>query len=225
MIVFLFLFSLLFSQPRPTLKIDKCALEEKLQTLGLVDVQTGSKRILVSLKYSTTDNFVGYDVYGCITRAYLQKQASQKLQLAASMLEKERPDLYLLIYDAARPVWAQKILWDSIKKPEHLKHVYVANPKRGSIHNYGCAVDLTICDAKGKPLDMGTAFDSFGNLAQPRMENTHVKNGLLKKFQIDNRKLLRSIMLKAGFGITSSEWWHFNFCSLNSAKSKFEIIP
>jgi len=201
-----------------------CKAEEQLEKLGLIDIQKLKPEIRVDLKYSSRDNFVGIDVYGCLSKAYLQKPVAQKLAKAAEILKSEKPGFFLLVYDAARPKWAQQILWDSIKKPESLKHIYVANPKRGSMHNYGCAVDLTVVDSKGIPLDMGTKFDYFGNLAQPRLEQKNFKKGLLSKTQMANRALLRSVMGKAGFNHTSSEWWHFNYGSLNLAKSKFSLI-
>ena len=201
-----------------------CEMELQLQKVGLVDIQKVNSKIQVDLKYSSKENFIGYDVYGCMTKAFLQKEAAAHLSFAANFLEKENKGFRLLVYDAARPLWAQKILWDSLKKPESLKQIYVANPKRGSIHNYGCAVDLTIVDKNGKPLDMGTAFDFFGNLAQPRLEKSLLKKGLLSPAQYANRVLLRQVMLHAGFSITSSEWWHFNFGSLNLVKKKYRII-
>lgn len=86
-------------------------------------------------------------------------------------------------------------------------------------------MDLTLAYSNGKPLDMGTDFDYFGNLAQPRLENENLRKGLLTKVQIKNRQLLRKVMQEAGFQMTSSEWWHFNFCSLKAARKKFKIIP
>ena len=201
-----------------------CALELQMQKSGLIDIQTQNSKIRVDLRYSTKDNFIGFDVYGCMTKAYLQKQAAEHLSLAANFLEQEKRGFQLLVYDAARPAWAQKILWDSLKKPESSKHIYVANPKRGSIHNYGCAVDLTVVDRKGMPLDMGTEFDFFGNLAQPRLEKSLLKKGILSQAQYANRLLLRKVMLKAGFSITSSEWWHFNYGSLKMVKNKYKMI-
>ncbi len=202
-----------------------CPAEKKMESLGLVDVQTINPAIKVSLAYSGKDNFMGFDVYGCLSKAYLQREVALKLSMAQDFLRRENSGESLLVWDAARPVSAQKILWDSIKKPEKVKYVYVAHPKKGSIHHYGCAVDLTIADEKGHPLDMGTAYDYFGLTAQPRMEQRLQKEGKLSRLQIANRKRLRRIMQKAGFMPISSEWWHFNFCSLARAKSKYKPVP
>jgi D-alanyl-D-alanine dipeptidase len=216
---------LLQFQPSGIHRNSSCAAEEKMKSLGLVDVQTINPAIKVSLAYSGKDNFIGFDVYGCLSKAYLQKEVAIKLSMAQQLLQKEKPGQSLLVWDATRPVIAQKILWDSIKKPEKIKHVYVAHPKRGSIHHYGCAVDLTIADEKGHPLDMGTAYDHFGLTSQPRMERRLQKEGKLSAVQIANRKRLRRIMQKAGFMPISSEWWHFNYYSLARAKSKFAPVP
>ena len=220
---FLFFFSIGITSPSNV--PEPCEAEQMLKKLGLVDLQEIDRSIQVELKYSTADNFLKFDVYSCLSKAYLQKEVAAKLSGASDMLKKTNPELSLLVYDAARPSWAQKLLWDKIDKPESSKHIYVANPRRGSIHNYGCAVDLTLAYSNGKPLDMGTDFDYFGNLAQPRLENENLRKGLLTKVQIKNRQLLRKVMQEAGFQMTSSEWWHFNFCSLKTARKKFKIIP
>jgi len=199
-----------------------CPTEEALIKAGLIDVESlGGNKIRVDLKYSGIDNFLGKDIYGCLDRAYLQPEVARKLKRASDKLQKEHSGFVLLVYDAARPSWAQQALWDNIDKPENVKHVYVADPKLGSIHNYGAAIDLTIADQNGIPLDMGTPYDYFGILAQPRCETACLKKNELSLLQVSNRKLLRRIMTSSGFQSISSEWWHFNFCSLKMAKSKY----
>ena len=200
------------------------AAEQSLRKAGLVDVQTLDSAILVDLKYSTTDNFVGVDVYGDLTRAYLQEAPARKLIKAQQLLVESRPGYRLLIYDAARSRRVQQILWDTLKKPIRLKPLYVADPKEGSIHNYGAAVDLTIADESGQPLDMGTSFDFFGELAYPTKEDSLVKLGKLTPRQITNRKTLRAVMRRAGFTPIDSEWWHFNAMSLEQCKQEYGII-
>lgn len=223
--VFVLIVFWLVSHPaiRPT-DVRPCPAEVAMQKAGLVLATQFDPSIRVELKYSTQDNFMGFDVYGCMHNAYLQKPVARQLAKASALLQKERPDLRLLIYDAARPRWAQQILWDSLKKPESQKHVYVAHPKKGSMHNYGCAVDLTVCDAAGKPLDMGTHYDFFGLLAQPRKETAFLQAGKLRQIQVDNRKLLRRIMTSVGFSPITSEWWHFNYGSLREAKATYKMI-
>ncbi|WP_345240047.1 M15 family metallopeptidase [Nibrella saemangeumensis] len=191
---------------------------------GLVDIQRIDPTILVELKYSTRDNFVGVDVYGDLTRAYLQPMAARKLAQASTYLKQQRPDLRLLVYDAARPLSVQQILWDTLKVPLKDKAKYVADPKEGSIHNYGCAVDLTIATAAGKPLDMGTKYDFFGVLAYPPREEEMLKAGKLTPQQVANRRLLRSVMNRAGFSVSTTEWWHFNAISRARAKQTYQIV-
>jgi zinc D-Ala-D-Ala dipeptidase len=201
------------------------ALETTMRRQGLVNVQTLDPTLLVSLAYSTTDNFVGRDVYGDLTRAYLQPVAARKLQQASQLLQKTRPDLRLLIYDAARPLAAQWKLWEAL--PHYTPAVrrnYVADPREGSIHNFGCAVDLTLATATGKPLDMGTKFDFFGPLAYPTQEDRLLKTGQLTTAQVQNRRLLRRVMQSAGFLPIEYEWWHFNALSRAQAKARFGIV-
>lgn len=197
---------------------------------GLVNVQQLDPAILVDLKYSTTDNFVGKDVYNDLTRAYLQPIAARKLALANAYLKRQNPNFRLLIYDAARPRSVQWNLWNALPQyPEKVRRTYVADPRIGSIHSYGCAVDVTIAtvstgDKKGIPLDLGTKFDYFGELAYPTQENRLLKAGKLTRRQVDNRELLRSVMRRAGFTAIDYEWWHFNALSRARAKAMFSIV-
>jgi D-alanyl-D-alanine dipeptidase len=202
-----------------------CPQEQSLRQLGLVDVRDVMPGVVVDLRYSGTNNFLKKDIYGCLDVAFVQPEVGIKLKKACEILSKLRPELRFCVYDAGRPKWAQQALWDHIDKPEHVKHVYVANPKKGSIHNYGAAVDLTLVDAKGVVVDMGTPYDFFGLEAQPRCEEQMVKKGVLSRSQVNNRKLLRKIMVQAGFLSITSEWWHFNSCSLASAKKKYAVLP
>ena len=201
------------------------SLEAAMQKQGLVNIQAIDPTVLVELKYSTTDNFVGKDVYGDLTRAYLQPMAARKLANASQYLRQKHPDLRLLVYDAARPRAAQWNLWNALPNlSERERRKYVADPRQGSIHNYGCAVDLTIATEDGKPLDMGTKYDYFGPLAYPSQEAALLKAGKLTKRQIMNRQILRSAMRQGGFSGIEYEWWHFNALSRNRAKVTFRIV-
>lgn len=202
-----------------------CDEETKLEKAGLVDIQTLDPTILVDLKYSTTDNLVKQDVYGCITRCFLQKMAADKLVKANQYLQKNHPNLRLLVYDGARSRTVQWKFWNSMTQyPPNQREDYVANPVQGSIHNYGCAVDLTVAHVEGKALDMGTIFDYFGELAYPRYEQKLLKAGKLTSEQIQNRKILREAMRKGGFTPIETEWWHFNAISRKKAKATYGII-
>ncbi|SDE22273.1 D-alanyl-D-alanine dipeptidase [Dyadobacter soli] len=204
------------------------AIEQKMVERGLVDVQKVDPNIRVELKYSTTDNFIGRDVYGELTRAYLQPEMAKRLAKANALLDKKKPGYQLLVYDAARPNSAQYDLWnalDQLKIPARSKTQYVADPKIGSNHNFGCAIDLTVVDENGKPLDMGTKFDFFGPLAYPRSEQEMLKKGKLTARQIENRQLLRSVMTQVGFKVNTTEWWHFDGMSKAQARAKYGMIP
>ena len=201
------------------------ALEKKFIDRGLVDIQKLDPSIEVDLKYSTTDNFVKTDVYGDLTRAYLQPMAAEKLAKASQYLQKTYPEYHLLVYDAARPRSVTTFFWNKMSYlPPNKREDFVANPAEGSIHNFGCAVDLTVADKAGKPLDMGTIFDYFGDLAYPTKEAYLLKIGKLTKQQVDNRKILRNAMKKAGYGSIISEWWHFNALSRKAAKARYGFI-
>nr|WP_243739672.1 M15 family metallopeptidase [Algoriphagus boseongensis] len=200
-------------------------LEEKLQSQGLIDIQVVDPSIKVELKYSTEDNFFGKDVYGDLTRCYLQPEVAERVKKAQEELKKTHPNLTLLIYDGVRPLSVQQILWDSLDKPDSIKPLYVADPKIGGLHNYGVAVDLTIFDEEsGKPLDMGTAYDYFGYPAYPDREIQMLAEGKITRAQVANREILRKVMKGAGFTGIGSEWWHFNAFSRKEAGEKFELI-
>lgn len=202
-------------------------LEQQMIRQGLVNIQKVDPTIRVELKYSTTDNFVKKDVYGDLVRAYLQPEVAKKLANASTFLKKIKADYSLLVYDAARPNSVQYILWDALdalKIPERQKPQYVADPKIGSIHNFGCAVDLTVADEKGVPLDMGTPYDFFGPLAYPRSEQLMLQQGKLSPKQIANRSILRKAMTQAGFTVNTTEWWHFDGLSRKSARAKYGMI-
>lgn len=201
-------------------------LEKSMIEQGLVDVQSVEPNIMVELKYSTTDNFVKKDVYGDFNKAYLQKRTVFMLANAQKILQKKHSTYRLLVYDAARPVRVQKILWNMLSNmPEDERENYVSSPTKGSIHSYGCAVDLTIYDTKTKiPLDMGTKFDFFGDLAYPSKEQVLLKAKKLNLKQVENRRLLRSVMKKAAFMPIETEWWHFNAMTRALAKASYKMV-
>lgn len=201
-------------------------LEVSLISQGLVNIQSLDSSLKVDLKYSSTENFFKQDVYGSLTRAYLQQIPAESLKKANFLIKSINKDYRLLIFDAVRPLHIQEVLWKSLDSiPPNKRKNFVSDPKEGSLHNYGCAVDLSIFDiSKNEPLDMGTEFDYFGYLAYPRLESELLKQGKLTKTQIDNRTLLRKVMVLNGFQPITSEWWHFNFYSRKTAKNLFKII-
>lgn len=202
-----------------------CEYEQKMRQQGLVNIQEIDPSILVELKYSTTDNFVGKDVYGCITQCFLQKRPAEMLSKASDLLQQKHPNYRLLVYDGGRPLSIQKVLWNSLTQysPKQ-RATYVANPAQGSIHNYGSAVDLTVATADGTPLDMGTKYDFFGELAYPKKEAYFLKTKRLSYQQVTNRQLLRRVMQSVGYMPIDYEWWHFNAVSRQTAKASYRII-
>jgi len=199
-------------------------LEQKLIDAGLVDVQKIDSSILIDLRYSTFNNFMNEDVYGNLNKVYLQPSVANDLKKANDYLHQLDSNLTLLIFDGVRPRSVQQKMWDVLDMPINEKTKFVSNPKNGSIHNYGCAVDLTIATIDGKPLDMGASFDEIGKIAYPRLEQQFLKSGELTQQQVDNRKLLRKVMRNGGFYNIQTEWWHFNRYNRNKAKEMFEII-
>ena len=204
------------------MKVD--TLELKLINAGLVNIQNLDSSIRVELKYSTEDNFMEKDVYGTLENAYLQDEVAQSLVECQQYLKSVDSSLTLLVYDAVRPRSVQQYMWDHLDMPISEKVKFVSNPKNGSIHNYGSAIDLTIAKVDGTPLDMGAKYDEIGKIAYPSLEGHFLKSGELSKEQIANRKLLRKVMRYGNFTNIPTEWWHFNRFSRTVAKSKYQII-
>jgi len=191
----------------------------------LVDVQTLDSSIRVDLKYASTDNFMKKRLYFDIEKAYLQKSIAQRLVKCNTLLKTLRPSFRLLIYDAARPKSIQQAMWNALDTiPVKKRTKFVSNPTNGSVHNYAAAVDLTICDLQGNPLDMGAGYDDIRLIAYPSKEEYFLKKGLLSNKQLANRKLLRKVMTSQNFKNIPTEWWHFNGVSRKEAKAKFTIL-
>ncbi|MFV0419039.1 MAG: M15 family metallopeptidase [Dysgonomonas sp.] len=197
-------------------------LESYLQKQELVNVGTLDPTIRVDLKYATTDNFTKTILYDNLLNIYLHPLAAQKLVKAQKRLKAIDPKLTLLVYDAVRPLSVQKKMYKVVQGTKYA--AYVANPTRTGLHNYGMAVDLTICDEKGISLDMGTPFDYFGSAAGINKEVELMQRGVLSERQIKNRELLREVMIYAGFMTIRGEWWHFNAVSLNEARRSYKVI-
>lgn len=181
-----------------------------------------SDQIALELRYATTNNFVGVNLYGDFNHAFLHRDAAVKLERAAELLAAQHPGYKLLIFDALRPRSVQRLLWAKVKGTA--QQPYVANPASGSIHNFGFAVDLSIVDDQGHELDMGTPFDAFESLAQPRLEDKFRKEGSLSEAQLQNRLLLREVMTQAGFIQLPLEWWHFDALPKKDVKQHYKIV-
>jgi len=205
--------------------VDTCYWYDYLDGLGLVNVQDVDSTIVVDLKYATTDNFMNKDVYGCLRRCYLQPDVAQRIKDSQAFLKSIDSTLSLKIFDGLRPRSVQQYMWDILDMPMEEKTNFVSNPKNGSLHNFGAAVDITLIKiASGEELDMGTPYDYIGINAWPTKEPMLLAEGVLSQEQVDNRKLLRKVMKHSSFINIQTEWWHFNACSRVKAYEIYTII-
>lgn len=205
--------------------IPTAAPHKTSQLAAYTDVQRLAPDIQVELKYASADNFLNQRLYYSIDRAYLQPDVAARLAKVQKALSTQHPGYRLLIYDALRPVAVQQKMWnalDSLVPVERAK--FVSNPKNLSLHNMGAAVDLTIIDPRGKPLDMGAGFDDIRKIAYPCLEDSFLRSGELSIQQHNNRLLLRKSMQAQGFRQLPTEWWHYNACSRAEAKSKYKVL-
>jgi len=211
------------SQEKDVVHYRKSPTAHRFDSLGLVNIAELDSTIAVSLLYATPDNFVGEIMYDDLTEAYLHPEAAEALLKAQRLLKEKHPDYTLIIYDATRPMFAQRKMWDLVKGTS--KSIYVSNPTRGGgLHNYGLAVDISILDKNGVPLDMGTIVDHLGPEAHITNEADQVRKGIITQQAKENRELLRSVMRGAGFRALHSEWWHFNLYSREVAKKNYKLI-
>ena len=165
----------------------------------LVELIHLDSTIKLDIKYATTDNFTGRPVY-TEARAFLQRPAAEALIKAHNKLKKE--GYGLVLFDGYRPWAITKIFWDIT--PEEDKK-FVADPKKGSRHNRGCAIDLSLFDLKtGKTVQMPGEYDEMTDRSYP-----DYKGGSDEERRL--RDLLRSKMEAQGFTVYEFEWWHFDF--------------
>lgn len=170
--------------------------ESRRAELSLVEVRTLAPQILVDLRYATAQNFTGKILYPKEAGCYLRMPVAQSLAKVALALAAD--GLSLKVFDCYRPQRVQFLLWELVKDER-----YVANPNKGSRHNRGAAVDLTIVDQAGQELPMPTAFDDF-------TEKAHRSYSELPEPAKRNRARLEQAMARAGFVGLSTEWWHFD---------------
>jgi D-alanyl-D-alanine dipeptidase len=168
----------------------------------------GIAGVRVELRYATPNNFVGADMYSPFDCAWLHRDGANALLRAVDALARRRADLSLLVLDALRPQRVQERMWKALESRGLTQ--YLANPARGSIHSFGMAVDVTLVDATGSELDMGTGFDDLTERSHPALEEGFLIRGELTQEHIDNRRLLRESMQEAGWSGIKTEWWHFD---------------
>ena len=181
------------------------AKETSVNDSTFVNLKQYSQDFEYDMKYATEDNFLKAKVYDCAECFLRLKTVNALIDANKKFLEK---GYKIKIFDCYRPLDIQKKMWKIVSNPK-----YVADPAKGSIHNRGGAVDITLIDSLGKELDMGTPFDFFGIEASHNYPNVsdNVKQ---------NRILLKTIMTSSGFNSFDSEWWHYNLkTALNDAVS------
>jgi len=200
-----------------TSKLSKTA--QAMAAQGYVNILDVEPTIKVSLMYTRADNFTGRVLYTDLKEAFLHPDAAKALQKAQQELQRLHPGYSLKVYDAARPMSIQQKMWNAVKGTS--KNIYVSNPANGGgLHNYGFAVDLTICDENGDSIPMGTKIDYMGKLAHPEYESTFLQQGKITKQAVENRELLRKAMAAGGFKVLRTEWWHFNLKTRAQVKSE-----
>ncbi len=162
----------------------------------IVDILSIDSTFMLDIRYATENNFTKKKLYP-IAKAKLRRETAESL--ASVQKELRVKNLRLKIYDGYRPLAIQWKLWEIVPNED-----FVANPKKGSKHNRGAAVDLTIIDSLGNELEMPTGYDDFTEKASQEYMNLS-ENALM------NRSLLKDIMTRHGFLPIKSEWWHYDF--------------
>lgn len=188
-----FLFWMTFSNAQNEVHTEE--VKQEIADTTFVNLKDYSQDFVYDMKYATEDNFLKAKVYDC-AECLLRYKTVQALIAANKEFMKQGCKIKL--FDCYRPLSIQKKMWEIVSNPE-----YVADPKKGSIHNRGGAVDITLVNDKGEELEMGTPFDFFGIQASHNY----------KKFPVSiraNRKYLKSVMIQNGFNSFDSEWWHYN---------------
>ncbi|HET6409643.1 MAG TPA: M15 family metallopeptidase [Chthoniobacteraceae bacterium] len=170
----------------------------------LIEITQVNPRIRIDVRYATADNFVGKPVYPS-AKCFLRREVAERLSKV--QVELETLGLGLKVWDGYRPLSVQKEFWKLVPDER-----YVASPVKGSRHNRGAAVDLTLVDREGKELEMPTKYDDFTEEAgayAPCSERA-----------LENRKVLQRVMTANGFEIFPTEWWHFDA----KGWEKYEIL-
>jgi D-alanyl-D-alanine dipeptidase len=173
----------------------------------MVDLREKIPGIGIDLKYAGTNNFTGQQLYPTVNTSFLRAPAAMALFHIQKELNTQ--GLALKIFDAYRPYSVTVKMWNLIRDER-----YVADPKKGSGHNRGISVDLTLMELKSsQELNMGTSFDNFTDTAHVNFKN-------LSAEVLKNRQLLKSMMEKYHFKPLETEWWHFTY----SSKVEFEVL-
>ncbi len=208
-----------------------------MERQGLVNVKAVVPSIKVALMYARTDNFCHRMLYHDLRDAYVLPACADALRKAQAELKRRRPDLSLCIFDATRPMSVQQTMWDAVKNTP--QYFYVSNPAHGGgMHNYGMAVDISICKASWNDaswregaakchidtIPMGVKVDHMGVESHIDKEQELVSRGMISREALNNRRLLREVMRTAGFMPLRTEWWHFNLRTREWAKKNLKVV-
>lgn len=216
--------SMTASFPAPGDVLTAQGMEGAMKAAGLVDAGASDAAIRVDLMYARDDNFTGAPMYPAgFNTAYLHPEAAAALAKAQEALTESWPGLRLLVKDAARPMSVQRKMYETVRGTPSVR--YVSNPANGGgLHNYGLAVDVTIVDAVGRELPMGTPVDHLGPEANIDREEQLVSRGVITEAERQNRLILRRVMKQAGFMPLKTEWWHFNLRYRAEARRRYHLL-
>ncbi|MFZ4679844.1 MAG: M15 family metallopeptidase [Flavobacterium sp.] len=202
---FILLFSLFLSCKSTYLDSKKSSvildIKKENDSNAFVNLKNYSSDFVFDMKYATADNFLKEKVYPCDECFLRVKTVKALIEANKSFIEK---GFKIKLYDCYRPRAIQKKMWRIVPDAN-----FVANPKKGSIHNRGGAVDISLVDSVGNELNMGTKFDFFGEEASHNYQN-------LSDEILSNRRFLKEIMLQHNFKSFDSEWWHYNLKGSNN---------
>ncbi|MBT8320940.1 MAG: M15 family metallopeptidase [Eudoraea sp.] len=193
--------------PRQSTTVDSVVIQKKDKTVELSDLNSladttfvrladYSKDFFYDLRYATENNFLKAQVYECAECYTRDKTAKALIAANRDFMDQ---GYRILFFDCYRPNSVQYKMWEIVPNPQ-----YVANPVKGSVHNRGGAVDISLVNLEGVALDMGTDFDYFGKRAYH--DNLDLTETILQ-----NRKILKETMEIHGFESIRTEWWHYNY--------------
>ena len=186
----------------PTIAIEDIAAHPSFCRLDTIS------GIVFDLRYAGNNNFDGRVLYRGIDCAWLRVEAARGLETAAAWLAAHHPGHRLLVLDALRPQRVQEAIWRDVRGTPGER--YFADPALGSVHSFGMAVDVTLLDARGRELDMGSGFDEMSVRSHPALEDEQLAAGSITAPHVAARQMLRGAMHAGGFDGIATEWWHFN---------------
>ncbi|MEZ7515922.1 M15 family metallopeptidase [Flavobacterium frigidarium] len=178
--------------------LNKVETVDEIIDTTFVNLKDYSSDFIYDMRYATDNNFLKAQVYDCAECLIRYKTVKALIKANNAFMRK---GFKIKLYDCYRPLDIQKRMWTIVSNPK-----YVADPSKGSIHNRGGAVDITLVNFDGEAVPMGTDFDFFGIEASHKYIN-------LPTDVISNRKFLKKVMTASGFKSFDSEWWHYNLKS------------